>query len=62
MSKPFWQSKTFWINLLAIVGALVGGDAMGAEVQAEVVAVIMGAVNLVLRYMTDTGVTLKGGD
>ncbi len=62
-SKPFYQSKTFWFNILAGVIAIAGifGFASfepSSEVL-EVIGVIVAAVNIVLRYVTTKPVTLK---
>lgn len=53
--KPWWASKTIWINLIAVVATLLAvtvGFEMDATFQAEIVAVVMGIVNIVLRFVT----------
>lgn len=59
--KPFWASRTLWANALAIAGVI--GARFGLELtealQAEVLVVIMGAVNIALRFVTDTPVTVR---
>jgi hypothetical protein len=52
--KSFWQSKTFWGNIVAVVGTIFGSDAVGAELGTEEVAVGFGILNLALRYVTNT--------
>lgn len=63
MGKPFWQSKTFWFNFVALVAALaatLGLDlGLTAEVQAQIVAGVMGVVNVALRFMTREPVRMK---
>ena len=55
-SKPIWASKTLWVNFLAIVAAVAGafGLDLGLDpaTQLAAVGVIMGVVNIVLRFMT----------
>ena len=65
-SKPFWASKTLWVNVLALAAVLAGvfgvesvATFLNAEGQATVVATIMSIVNIVLRLTTSTKVTVK---
>ncbi len=51
--KSFWQSKTFWGNIVAVVGTFFGSDMMGAEIGTEEVALGFGILNLGLRFVTD---------
>lgn len=59
ITKKFWQSKTFWINLIAcwamISQAVIGEELFAVEAQAAILA----AINLVLRSITNTSITLK---
>ena len=52
--KSVWQSKTFWVNVIAIAGlfaqSLFGLDTVPMEYQ----AMALGAVNLILRAITKT--------
>ena len=50
-TKKFWQSKTFYVNLLAIVG-LVAQDQFGFALSAEAQVSILAAVNVALRLIT----------
>lgn len=60
-TKPFWASKTLWINaimLIATVGTAFGFDfGLDAQTQVAVVGGVMAVVNLVLRFMTKSAVT-----
>lgn len=62
-AKPFWASKTLWANVVA--GAVAVGTAFGldlgldAEQQTAIVGGIMAIVNVGLRFVTNTGVTVK---
>lgn len=62
-SKPWYTSKTMWVNIISALGALGGvfgfGDILNAEVQASVIALIMAGVNvinLILRKVTSTAI------
>jgi len=63
-SKPAWTSKTMWVNLIALiasVAAAFGLDlGLSTEVQASLVGGIMAVVNIVLRFMTNQGVSASG--
>ena len=55
-SKKFYESKTFWFNLLAglvAVASLFGfGDYVPSENATEIIALILTIVNLALRFAT----------
>lgn len=59
-TKPFWASKTLWVNAIALVAAVTGAFGMDLgldpETQTAVVGALMGVVNIVLRFMTKTAV------
>ena len=63
-AKPWFASKTLWINGLALVasiGATTGFDlGLTAEVQTSIVTGIMALVNIVLRLTTNAPVSVKG--
>ena len=57
-AKKFYQSKTFWVNVIAIAAILAQtqtGFVIGAESQAAILAVI----NLVLRAVTKEPIAWK---
>ena len=60
--KSWYESKTIWVNLVAFVGSvgIMSGYNLGLtpDVQAEIVAAIMGGVNIVLRLLTGRAVGL----
>jgi hypothetical protein len=62
-SKPFYESKVFWFNLLFGLTALAGvfgfADFQPSEDVVEIVAVLVAAVNIALRLITKQPVTLK---
>ena len=56
--KPFWQSKTFWVNLIAVAAMVIQSQyrfVVSAEDQLGVLAVI----NLALRFITGAPITLR---
>ena len=58
-SKPFWASKTIWVNFIAIAAAIAAtlGMDVGPEFQATAVAFIMGVANIVLRMTTKNAIS-----
>jgi uncharacterized membrane protein len=60
-SKPFWESKTFWVNLvLALIAILeLATDALPLPEGSGVWLVfIIGVLNIVLRFVTVQPVSL----
>ncbi len=56
--KGFWKSRTFWFNVLAVIVAVAGQFGFaGFEPDAEVIAVVVGIVNVLLRFATRQPVT-----
>jgi len=59
-TKPFWQSKTLWVNVIAGVATVAGvfklDLGLTPEVQAELATGILAVVNIVLRFTTKTAV------
>jgi len=59
--KPVLKSKTVWVNLL-VIGAGVASYIAGHELVADnaalvsVLGVVVGVVNVALRFMTDKAV------
>ena len=61
ITKPFWESKTFWINLLAALGCVFVGWWFSAEQWATITAATLGVVNIILRvFFTSEGLSLTG--
>ena len=56
-SKPFWQSKTLWVNALAFVALLVQSLGTGFVIGAEEQLGILAVINLILRLVTKTGIS-----
>lgn len=59
-TKPFWASRTLWINLIAglvIVAGAFGLDLdVTPETQTALVGGIMAIVNIILRFITTTAI------
>lgn len=57
--KPFWHSKTFWINVIS-AGAIVGQAVTGHQVFADpsTQGTALAVANIVLRLVTKDRVTL----
>ena len=59
-AKPFYASKTLWVNLVAVIAALSGAFGLDLgldpETQVTIVGAIMGVVNIVLRFTTKTAI------
>jgi hypothetical protein len=64
-TKPFWASKTLWVNAVAVIAAITGAFSLDlgldAETRASLVVGIMGVVNVVLRLVTKGPVMAGGG-
>lgn len=58
-TKDFYKSKTFWINLIALV-ALVIQQFTGFIIDAGAQAAILVIVNLILRAVTGDVVSFGG--
>lgn len=59
-TKPFWASKTLWVNAIALVAAISGAFGMDLgldpETQTTIVGAVMSIVNIVLRFVTKSAV------
>ena len=62
-TKPWFASKTLWVNLVALIAAVTGAFGMDLgldpETQTSIVAGVMGVVNIVLRFVTKSAVSAK---
>lgn len=63
LDKPFWQSKTLWVNVATLAVAVLTALSGQADViPPEAMPYIVGALsvaNLVLRYLTKQPLALK---
>lgn len=54
-SKKLWESRTLWINLIAIAGLVLNsfyGIELDAEIQATLATSVLAVINIVLRLVT----------
>ena len=61
-TKAWWSSKTIWVNVMAGVAAIAAGFGLDlgltAEVQSQVVVGVLAAVNVALRVVTSSALSL----
>jgi hypothetical protein len=57
-TKKLWASKTFWVNVLAIIVVAVQTQT-GFIIDIETQAAILAVVNLALRAITKTEIVWK---
>jgi len=59
-SKKWWQSRTVWVNIAAIVAAITAHFGMPIYIEPELAMtlypLILGVVNLILRGTTNKGI------
>lgn len=59
--KPWYLSKTLWVNIVAGIAAVTGAFGMDlgldAETQTAIVGGVMAVANVALRLVTKTAVT-----
>lgn len=56
--KPFWKSRTFWVNVAGGAGAVLNGPG-GAVVPPEWLALALAGINLALRFATKVPVSVS---
>ena len=56
MDKKFYLSKTFWVNILAVI-ALVIQSQFGYVISPETQVSILAVLNILLRAITKTEIT-----
>tara|TARA_Y100000310_G_scaffold342721_1_gene447084 strand:- start:637 stop:834 length:198 start_codon:yes stop_codon:yes gene_type:complete len=59
-TKVLWKSKTFWVNAVALGASVAAGFGLdiGVETQGALVGGVMAVVNIILRALTNRGVTI----
>ena len=55
--KPFWQSKTFWLNVIAISILIADYLFTNQIIPAEWGVLILGILNIINRFFTSQPVT-----
>ena len=57
-AKPFWASKTIWVNGLTVAFGIVDSQLGWMNLGGDDMAALLGIVNLALRATTKGAVTL----
>jgi hypothetical protein len=60
--KIWWTSKTVWLNVLALIGSLAVAYGLEESRWAEISAVSLAVINLILRLVTKDEIVLKSDD
>lgn len=58
MEKPFYESKTFWANTIALVVTALNSSLGWLNISGDEAVSFLAVANLVLRAVTKGGVTL----
>ncbi len=56
MPKQFWKSKAFWLGILTILGG-VGEFLSGLPAGASISTVLIGVIQIILRFYTNTPIS-----
>jgi hypothetical protein len=56
--KTWWKSKTLWVNILSILALFVAELTGVTWLSAETQILVLSAINIVLRALTDKGLVL----
>lgn len=59
MTKAWWTSKTIWTNVIALLWIFVGPVVGMPELSPETSIAILGVINVILRLITKTEVTIS---
>ena len=54
--KPFWKSKTLWVNTIALIALILQGQ-FGFVIEPEEQTAIIIVANLILRAFTNAEIT-----
>ena len=58
--KKFWQSKTLWLNILAIGIVIVQAIQGQAWVNPELQVLALAILNAIVRLLTNTAIAMPG--
>jgi hypothetical protein len=60
-TKPIWQSKTFWLNVLVIAAAILAiTDPTLIPIDPKWLVWMTGVLNILVRFLTNEPVSLTG--
>ena len=63
ITKPFYTSKTFWVNILAAIGCVFVGSFVTQDQWLQISTVVLAVVNIILRlFFTSDGLSLFSED
>lgn len=57
-AKPWYLSKTIWVNVLALVGSIAVAQGFAPDQWAEISVTALAVVNVVLRFITGQEITV----
>ena len=57
MAKKPWQSKTIWVNAIAIALVMIAGGMLGLDPRLEVS--FLGLINIGLRFVTNQPISIR---
>jgi hypothetical protein len=58
-SKPFWQSKTLWANVVMLIADVANGAYGAVPIPPEYKVYVVLAVNILLRIATSKGLAVS---
>jgi hypothetical protein len=58
VGKKFWESKTFWLNFLALIGIIVQSQT-GYVISPMIQGIILTMLNTILRLVTKEPIVWK---
>ena len=61
-TKVWWNSKTIWTNLIALVGSIVVAIGFDPGRWAEISTVALSVVNLILRLYTSEPISFEADE
>ncbi len=63
MNKKFFESKTFWFGALSVLVGVAGlfgfAEFVPGDETVQIMEVVNGIVIIVLRFLTNQGITLR---
>lgn len=58
--KPFYTSKTFWVNIIGLAWMFLQTPLGLPQLDDGMILSILGVLNIVLRFITKTEITISG--
>lgn len=58
-AKPFWQSKTIWVNVVALLVAIITSLNINPSWWPQFSIVALGIANVILRFLTGEPIDLS---